>query len=193
MAPETARQERKPVANTGSQRAANLPPSLGCGDERKMQRFKSARSAQRFLSIHAAVHNNFNVQRHFVSRATLRDLQDEPTASCQGDRCPSFSGLPAIARPITPLRQLGNGTRLIIVCLYASVRPHGGLSRPALIFIPVSERGALLHPRRLRGVELPVALLDAARPLVPGNDDADMVRASPLACRGDFLLRLAGC
>src|SRR5271167_2515079 len=45
-------------------------------------------------------------------------------ASCQGDRCPSFSGLPAIARPITPLRQLGNGTRLIIVCLYASVRPR---------------------------------------------------------------------
>ena len=61
------------------------------------------------------------------------------------------------------------------------------------IFIPVSERGALLHPRRLRGVELPVALLDAARPLMPGNDDADMVRASPLACSGDFLLRLAGC
>src|SRR3984893_9127540 len=116
-----------------------------------------------------------------------------PTTSCQGDRCPSFSGLPAIARPITLLRQLGNGTRLIIVCLYASVRPHGGLSRPALIFIPVSERGALLHPRRQRGGQLPVALLDAARPLVPGNDDADMVRASPLACRGDFLLRLAGC
>jgi hypothetical protein len=55
MAPETARQERKPVANTGRQRAANLPPSLGCGDERKMQRFKSARSAQRFLSMHVAV------------------------------------------------------------------------------------------------------------------------------------------
>jgi len=27
--------------------------------ERKMQRFKSARSTQRFLSIHAAVHNTF--------------------------------------------------------------------------------------------------------------------------------------
>ena len=40
--------------------------------ERKMQRFKSARSAQRFLSIHAAVHNAFNFQRHLVSRATLR-------------------------------------------------------------------------------------------------------------------------
>src|ERR1700716_4082294 len=30
--------------------------------ERKMQRFKSAASAQRFLSIHAAVYNTFNLQ-----------------------------------------------------------------------------------------------------------------------------------
>jgi hypothetical protein len=28
---------------------------------------------------------------------------------------------------------------------------------------------------------------------VPGNDDTDMVRASPLARSGDLLLRLAGC
>ncbi len=40
--------------------------------ERKMQRFKSAGSAQRFLSIYAAVYNNFNVQRHLISRSTLR-------------------------------------------------------------------------------------------------------------------------
>src|SRR5690348_5159252 len=40
--------------------------------ERKMQRFKSARSAQRFLSMHAVVHNTFNLQRHLVSRSTLR-------------------------------------------------------------------------------------------------------------------------
>ena len=46
----------------------------------KVQRFKSARSAQRFLSIHAAVQNNFNVQRHLVSRATLRNLRAEATA-----------------------------------------------------------------------------------------------------------------
>ena len=36
--------------------------------ERKMQRFKSPGSAQRFLSVHAAVHNTFNVQRHLTSR-----------------------------------------------------------------------------------------------------------------------------
>ena len=40
--------------------------------ERKMQRFKSAGSAQRFLFIHSAVHNTFNLQRHLVSRRTLR-------------------------------------------------------------------------------------------------------------------------
>jgi transposase-like protein len=40
--------------------------------EHKMQRFKSLGSAQRLLSIHAAVHNTFNVQRHLTSRRTLR-------------------------------------------------------------------------------------------------------------------------
>ena len=39
--------------------------------ERKMQRFKSARSAQRFLSMHAAVHNTFNLQRHLVCRRSV--------------------------------------------------------------------------------------------------------------------------
>jgi putative transposase len=50
--------------------------------ERKMQRFKSARSAQRFLSIHA-VHNTFNLQRHLVSRSTLRTFRAEAAAQWQ--------------------------------------------------------------------------------------------------------------
>ena len=48
--------------------------------ERKLQRFKSARSAQRFLSLHAAVHNTFNLQRHLVSRSTLRIFRAEAAA-----------------------------------------------------------------------------------------------------------------
>lgn len=40
--------------------------------ERKQQRFKSPGSAQRFLSVHAAVYNTLHTQRHLVSRNTLR-------------------------------------------------------------------------------------------------------------------------
>ncbi|WP_037461238.1 IS6 family transposase [Skermanella stibiiresistens] len=40
--------------------------------ERKMRRFKSTGSAQRFVSMHAAAYNTFNLQRHLVSRRTLR-------------------------------------------------------------------------------------------------------------------------
>jgi putative transposase len=45
--------------------------------ERTMQRFKSTGSAQRFLALHAAVHNTFNVHRHLISRRTLRLFRAE--------------------------------------------------------------------------------------------------------------------
>jgi transposase-like protein len=48
-----------------------------------MQRFKSARSAQRFASLHAAVYNMFNVQRHLICRSTLRTFRVEATAQWQ--------------------------------------------------------------------------------------------------------------
>ena len=48
--------------------------------ERKQQRFKSQGSAQRFLSTHAAVYNNFNVQRHLISRSTLRRFRSDANA-----------------------------------------------------------------------------------------------------------------
>jgi len=45
--------------------------------ERRMQRFKSPGSAQRFLSVHAAVYNTFNTQRHLISRNTLRQFRSD--------------------------------------------------------------------------------------------------------------------
>jgi putative transposase len=46
--------------------------------ERKMQGFKSAKSAQRFVSVHAAVYNTFNVQ----GAPPLPDQATKPAGTC---------------------------------------------------------------------------------------------------------------
>ena len=51
--------------------------------ERKQQRFKSPGSAQRFLPMHAPVHNTFNLQRHLVSRCVLRTFRAEAAQAWQ--------------------------------------------------------------------------------------------------------------
>ena len=48
--------------------------------ERKQQRFKSAGSAQRFVSIHAAIYNTFYVQRHPLSRRVFKEFRAETFA-----------------------------------------------------------------------------------------------------------------
>ena len=51
--------------------------------ERKMQRFKSQGQVQRFVSTHSAIYNNFNIERHFVSRKTMRKYRDRAFAEWQ--------------------------------------------------------------------------------------------------------------
>jgi putative transposase len=43
--------------------------------ERGMRRFKSSQQAQRFLGVHAAVYNLFNLGRHLVSAKNYRMLR----------------------------------------------------------------------------------------------------------------------
>ena len=45
--------------------------------ERKMQGFRSAGSAQRFLSSHSAVYNTFNICRHLTTASTHRILRSQ--------------------------------------------------------------------------------------------------------------------
>jgi putative transposase len=49
--------------------------------ERGMRRFKSMEQAQRFLGVHAAVYNLFNLQRHLVRAKHYRVLRNSAFAS----------------------------------------------------------------------------------------------------------------
>ena len=49
--------------------------------ERGMRRFKSVKQAQRFLSVHAAVHNLFNLGRHLVSAKHYRYFRSRAFSS----------------------------------------------------------------------------------------------------------------
>ncbi|MGL4967392.1 MAG: IS6 family transposase [Inquilinus sp.] len=49
--------------------------------ERKLQRFKSAASAQRFLSMHAATNNTFNLCRHLTTARTHRRFRAQAFAA----------------------------------------------------------------------------------------------------------------
>jgi putative transposase len=44
--------------------------------ERSMQRFRSDATLQKFVSIHAAIHNHFNLDRHLSPRTVFRQRRD---------------------------------------------------------------------------------------------------------------------
>jgi transposase-like protein len=72
----TARHEQGPRKNN----RAEVSHRLVRQQEREMQRFKSPGSAQRFLSVHSAVCKTINIQRHLISRRTLRGIRVEAAA-----------------------------------------------------------------------------------------------------------------
>ncbi len=69
----TARHHRAKWKNNRIE-SAHVPVRIR---ERKMQRFRSVGSAQRFLSIHAAIYNTFNTRRHLTTAYEHRERRDE--------------------------------------------------------------------------------------------------------------------
>src|ERR671914_1437523 len=72
------------VPHTGHKRANNRAESSHVPArrrERKLQGFKSPRSAQRFLTMHAATYNAFNVCRHLTTACTHRLFRAEAFAA----------------------------------------------------------------------------------------------------------------
>jgi transposase-like protein len=57
--------------------------------ERKMQLFKSQGQAQRFTSTHSAIYNTFNIERHLVSRNTMRKYRDRAFAEWHAVSAPN--------------------------------------------------------------------------------------------------------
>ena len=45
--------------------------------ERKSQKFKSVRNAQKLLSVHGQIYNFFNYRRHLISRNTLQKFRSQ--------------------------------------------------------------------------------------------------------------------
>jgi hypothetical protein len=81
-----------------------------------MQRFKSARSAQRLLSMHAAAHNTFNLQRHLVSRSTLRTFRRTEGIPAGAARIWFYQYDPLAGHWSGPGRGGGNGLRAHFSC-----------------------------------------------------------------------------
>lgn len=73
--------DKRPYANNRAE-LSHQPTRVR---ERGMRRFKSFQQAQRFLGVHAAVYNLFNLGRHLVCAELYRNLREGEGAFEQWD------------------------------------------------------------------------------------------------------------
>jgi DDE domain len=137
--------------------------------ERKMQRFKSPGSAQRFLSVHAAVHETFNVQRHHTSCRTLRVFREEAFRTWRAATRPeSESSSPIFRRP--------NSVRV--------TAPAGDMTAPTTSATPKiapDQRAASRHdtaPDRAHAAAPKSSLTEARLPDLCGSTDRRQSQSS---------------
>ncbi len=69
--------------------------------ERAMAKFRNAKTLQKFIAIHASIHNHFNQERHLCSRQNFKDNRSAALAAYSGVfGHPAYSGVSS--EPITP-------------------------------------------------------------------------------------------
>jgi len=100
--------------------------------ERQMQRFKSARHAQRFLSAHGRIHNHFQLHRHRLSAAAYRSARDTALRTWR-----EVAGIGSAARG------LARPQALTIVSLLNLTTPAGGQALDQFVGARVAKAGCL--------------------------------------------------
>jgi putative transposase len=76
---ELGNTEKQEVGRWANNRAENAHLSFR-RRERAMLRFRRMKSLQKFASVHANVHNHFNLERHLVDRKTLKERRSAALA-----------------------------------------------------------------------------------------------------------------
>ena len=145
--------------------------------ERKMQRFKSARSAQKFLSTHAAVYNIFNVQRHLISAQSHRVLRaaamttwrrlsrplEVPHSNPASRRL--FDNVTAASRRSVLARRAPPVTKMLVGSTTLLITPCAVRARPQVY------KAALNSARRLMNADgNPLSPLKVATTVVPTSE-----------------------
>lgn len=79
---ELGNHEKQEVGRWANNRVENSHLSFR-RRERSMQRFRRMKSLQKFASVHANVHNHFNLERHLVDRQTYKTRRSAALAEWQ--------------------------------------------------------------------------------------------------------------
>lgn len=76
-------EEKQEIGSWANNRAKNSHLSFR-RRERAVLRFRQMKTLQKFTSVHAKVHNHFNLERHLVDRKTYKERRSAAQAAAVG-------------------------------------------------------------------------------------------------------------
>ena len=79
---EIGNETRQATGRWLNNRAENSHQPFRCR-ERAMAKFRSAKSLQKFSSLHSSLHNHFNQERHLYNRQTFKLNRTAALAQCR--------------------------------------------------------------------------------------------------------------